>query len=103
MEDGDIVEVHMEQIGGGLSREEIEDWVEIESTKTQLKNVTEEKARLMATTNRLRLELTALKINNRALARENNSLKVSLEFTGLVVDADFTDRRPEERGEGCRG
>ena len=101
MVDGDIVEVHMEQIGGGLSKEEIEDWVEIESTKTQLKNVIEEKARLIATANRLRLELTALKINNRALAKENNSLKVSLELTGLVVNADITDRCPKERGEAC--
>jgi hypothetical protein len=100
MEDGDIVEVHMEQIGGGgPHREKLQDWVEVEPAVSLLQQVcnekymmrlekqkvceekqqvSEEKARLMVFNDRLKRELAALKTNNRALARDNNIYKVSL-------------------------
>jgi hypothetical protein len=107
MEDGDIVEVHMEQIGGGgPHREKLQDWVEVEPAVSLLQQVcnekymmrlekqkvceekqqvseekqqvSEEKARLTVFNDRLKRELAALKTNNRALARDNNIYKVSL-------------------------
>jgi predicted nuclease with TOPRIM domain len=104
MEDGDIVDVHMEQLGGGgPPREKLQDWVEVESTLSllqqvcnekwmirvdyqkaceEIQEVREENSRLMATYDRLKRELAALKTNNRALARDNNVYKVSLMLTG---------------------
>jgi hypothetical protein len=99
MEDGDIVEVHMEQIGGGgPHREELQDWVEVEPAVSLLQQVcdeshrmrlekqkvSEEKGRLMVFNDRLKRELAALKTNNRALARDHNVYKVSLKLTGLM-------------------
>jgi hypothetical protein len=106
MEDGDIVEVHMEQIGGGgPHREKLQDWIEVEPAVSLLQQVcdekhmmrlekqkvceekqqvSEEKARLMVFNDRLKRELAALKINNRALARDNNIYKVSFKLTILM-------------------
>jgi hypothetical protein len=99
MEDGDIVEVHMEQIGGGgPHREKLQDWVEVEPAVSLLQQVCnekymmrlekqkvcEEKARLMVFNDRLKRELAALKTNNRALARDNNIYKVSLMLKVLM-------------------
>ncbi len=77
MEDGDIVEVHMEQLGGGLfsKDEDWEDWVVVVSDEGLLQQTLEEKARLCCLINRLKQEISALKENNRAFAKENNSLK----------------------------
>jgi hypothetical protein len=76
MEDGDIVEVHMEQIGGGSDDEAWEDWVEVKDEGLLQKTV-DEKARLSRVIDWLNKELYALTTNNRALAKENNSLKVN--------------------------
>jgi ribonucleotide reductase alpha subunit len=106
MEDGDIVEVHMEQIGGGgPHREKLQEWVEVEpavsllqqvcnekymmrlenqKVREEKQQVSEEKARLMIFNDQLKRELAALKINNRALARDNNIFKVSLKPTILM-------------------
>jgi uncharacterized protein (DUF3084 family) len=106
MEDGDIVEVHMEQIGGGgPHREKLQDWVEVEPAVSLLQQVcnekymvrlekqqvseekqqvSEEKARLTVFNDRLKRELAALKTNNRALARDNNIYKVSLMLKVLM-------------------
>lgn len=91
MEDGDIVEVHMEQLGGGLfsKDEDWEDWVVVVSDEELLQQTLAEKARLCCLIDRLKQELSALKAdnrelvtnirelgaNNRAFAKENNSLK----------------------------
>jgi peptidoglycan hydrolase CwlO-like protein len=77
MEDGDIVEVHMEQLGGGLfsKDEDWEDWVVVVSDEELLQQTLAEKARLCCLIDRLKQELSALKENNRAFAKENNSLK----------------------------
>ena len=77
MEDGDIVEVHMEQLGGGSSIDDDgEDGVVVISYEDLLQQTLEEKARLCCTMDRLKKELSALKANNRALAKENNYLRV---------------------------
>jgi FtsZ-binding cell division protein ZapB len=84
MEDGDIVEVHMEQLGGGLfsKDEDWEDWVVVVSDEELFQQTLEEKARLYCLISRLKNEISALKANNRelmtnnrAFAKENNSLK----------------------------
>jgi FtsZ-binding cell division protein ZapB len=76
MEDGDIVEVHMEQLGGGSSTDDDgEDGVVVISYEDLLQQTLEEKARLCCIINRLKQEISALKENNRAFAKENNSLK----------------------------
>lgn len=93
MEDGDIVEVHMEQIGGGGpdagsdadDEEDWEDWVQV-SVGDLLQRTLSEKARLCCTMDRLKKELSALKANNRALAKENNYLR--MEKQGLVVSLE---------------
>jgi len=79
MEDGDIVEVHMEQLGGAASdaddEEDWEDWVDIKDDKLAQK-IMAEKATLYSVIDKLKKEVSALKINNRAIAKENNNLKV---------------------------
>ena len=99
MEDGDIVEVHMEQLGGGASDddEDWEDWAEIKDD-ILLQQVMEEREQtcLSRVVIRLNKELCALTANNRALAKENNSLKVDkkdlkvrlLEPNACEYDAD---------------
>ena len=85
MVDGDIIEVHMEQLGGGShddgshdggsDEEDWEDWVMVPDENI-LQRTIDEKVRLCAIIERLRREIFALKHNNRQLARENSSLKV---------------------------
>ena len=89
MESGDIVEVHVEQLGGGSNAasddssddEDWEDWVEVEESEEPkedlLQKTVDEKVRLRAVFDRLKKELLALKANNRSLAKENNNLKIA--------------------------
>ena len=79
MENGDIVDVYMEQLGGAddetSSDEDLQDWVMVPDENILQRTICE-KARLCELIERLRRELFALKHNNRQLARENSSLKV---------------------------
>lgn len=87
MEDGDIVDVHMEQLGGGCAAfnedwEDWEDWVFVFTDEDLLQRTVSEKARLSLLIDRLKKEISALKAdnralvsNNRAFAKENNDLK----------------------------
>lgn len=84
MEDGDIVDVHMEQLGGGCAafNEDWEDWVFVATDEHLLQRTVSEKARLSVLIDRLKKEVSALKAdnralasNNRAFAKENNDLK----------------------------
>lgn len=80
MVDGDIVEVHIEQLGGGSDdgnsdEDDLQDWVLV-ADEDLLERTIEEKERLYHLIERLRRELFALKHNNRQLARELNSIKV---------------------------
>ncbi|GAB7327900.1 hypothetical protein MBLNU13_g11682t1 [Cladosporium sp. NU13] len=107
MEDGDIVDVHMEQLGGGSddgsaddegsSDEDLQDWVMV-SDVNLLQRTIDEKARLCCLIERLRREIFALKHNNRTLARELNGAKVDKteleddyhelyeQFAGLMIE-----------------
>lgn len=102
MEDGDIVEVHMEQLGGGDpdagsdadDEEDWEDWVEvsvgdlIQKTLDDKARLCSEKARLSCLIDRLKKEISALKTNNRSIAKENNYLR--MEKQELIVSTELT-------------
>ena len=104
MEDGDIVDVHMEQLGGGCasSTEDSEDWVFVATDEDLLQRTLTEKARLLCTVDRLKKELNALKADNRALANTNriladNNRGLAQEYSVLKQDAKALNVRLKPR------
>jgi hypothetical protein len=83
MEDGDIVDVHMEQLGGGCTHPNEdceEDWVFVAVDEEMLQRTLTEKARLLCTFDRLKKELNALKAENRALVNDKRALANTNQF-----------------------